>query len=45
MIIGSDYKNKNIIGSHLFDRIIYFERMEDYSSTKIIEHEKNISNR
>jgi len=45
MIIGSDYKDKKIIGSHLFDRIIYFDRIEKYSSTKIIEHEKNISNR
>ena len=45
MIIGSDYKNKKIIGSHLFDRIIYFERIVKYSSTKIIEHEKDISNR
>ena len=45
MIIGSDYKDKKIIGSHFFKKIIYFERIIDYSSTKIIEHEKNISNR
>ena len=45
MVIGSDYKDKKIIGSHLFDRIIYFERIVEYSSTKIIEHEKNTSNR
>ncbi len=45
MVIGSDYKDKKIIGSHLFKKIIYFDRIIDYSSTKIIEHEKNISNR
>ena len=45
MVIGSDYKNKRIIGSHLFDDIIYFERMEKHSSTNIINHGKNISNR
>ena len=45
MIIGSDYEGKKIIGSHLFDRIIYFSRIKKYSSTKIIEHEKDISNR
>jgi D-beta-D-heptose 7-phosphate kinase/D-beta-D-heptose 1-phosphate adenosyltransferase len=45
MVIGSDYKDKKIIGSHLFEKIIYFDRIENYSSTKIIEHEKNISNR
>lgn len=44
MIIGSDYEGKEIIGSHLFDNIIYFNRIKDYSSTKIIENEKNISN-
>lgn len=45
MVIGSDYKDKKIIGSHLFEKVIYFDRIENYSSTKIIEHEKNISNR
>jgi len=45
MIIGSDYKDKKIIGSHLFDKIIYFDRIEQYSSTKILSHDKNISNR
>ena len=45
MIIGSDYYGKKIIGSHLFEKIIYFDRIKDYSSTKIIEHEKNFSNR
>jgi len=37
MVIGSDYKNKQIIGSHLFKDIIYFDRIERYSSTEIIE--------
>lgn len=45
MVIGSDYKDKKIIGSHLFEDIIYFDRVPNYSSTKIIEHEKNTSNR
>ena len=45
MVIGSDYKDKKIIGSHLFKNIIYFDRVPNYSSTKIIEHEKNTSNR
>ena len=37
MVIGSDYKNKQIIGSHLFKDILYFDRIERYSSTEIIE--------
>lgn len=45
MIIGSDYENKKIIGSHLFDNIIYFDRIKEYSSTKVINYVKDISNR
>ena len=45
MVIGSDYKDKKIIGSHLFENIIYFDRIVNYSSTKIISHDKNFSNR
>jgi len=44
IVIGSDYKGKNIIGSHLFEKVIYFDRIKNYSSTKIIKHEKVISN-
>ncbi len=35
IIIGSDYKDKKIIGSDLAE-IIYFDRLEDYSTTKIL---------
>jgi D-beta-D-heptose 7-phosphate kinase/D-beta-D-heptose 1-phosphate adenosyltransferase len=45
MVIGSDYKNKNIIGSHLFKNIYYFDRIKGFSSTNIINYGKNISNR
>ena len=45
MVIGSDYKDEKIIGSHLFENIIYFDRIVNYSSTKIISHDKNISSR
>lgn len=36
LIIGSDYQNKPIIGSHLIKEIIYFDRIEGYSSTQKI---------
>lgn len=36
IIVGSDYKNKNVIGSDIAD-VIYFNRDEKFSSTKIIE--------
>jgi bifunctional ADP-heptose synthase (sugar kinase/adenylyltransferase) len=44
-VIGSDYKNKRIIGSEFVNEILFFERIEQYSSTKIIGDEKNISDR
>jgi D-beta-D-heptose 7-phosphate kinase/D-beta-D-heptose 1-phosphate adenosyltransferase len=45
MVIGSDYKGKRIIGSEYIKEIIYFDRIEDKSTTNILQYEKNISNR
>jgi D-beta-D-heptose 7-phosphate kinase/D-beta-D-heptose 1-phosphate adenosyltransferase len=44
LIVGSDYKNKNIIGSQFAGEVIYFDRIGDYSTTKILNNE-SISNR
>lgn len=45
MVIGSDYANKIIIGSQFIDHIIFFDRIYDKSTTSILEHGKNTSNR
>lgn len=37
MVVGSDYKNKLVIGSHLVNEVLFFDRIDNYSSTKIIE--------
>jgi D-beta-D-heptose 7-phosphate kinase/D-beta-D-heptose 1-phosphate adenosyltransferase len=37
MIKGSDYKNSHIIGSQYCKEIIFYERIEKYSSTKKIQ--------
>lgn len=37
MLVGSDYKNKNVIGSKYAKNLIFFDRDPNYSSTKIIE--------
>lgn len=37
MIIGNDYKDKKVIGSHLVKEVIFFDKIDGYSSTKIIE--------
>jgi D-beta-D-heptose 7-phosphate kinase/D-beta-D-heptose 1-phosphate adenosyltransferase len=40
MVIGDDYKDKNIIGSNHVKQIIYFEKLQNFSSTKILNYYK-----
>jgi len=42
MVLGSDWKNKKIVGAQFAKKIIFFNRIEQYASTKIIQ---NIINR
>lgn len=37
MVIGSDWQNKIVIGSQFAKRLEFFERIDEYSSTKIIQ--------
>ena len=39
LIVGSDYKNKNVIGSQYAKEVIYFDRVGDYSTTKILNND------
>lgn len=38
MIVGSDWKGKTIVGGQWAREIKYFERIDGYSTTKIIEN-------
>ena len=38
IIVGGDYKDKNVIGSHLVKEVIFFDKIDGYSSTKIIDN-------
>jgi D-beta-D-heptose 7-phosphate kinase/D-beta-D-heptose 1-phosphate adenosyltransferase len=38
-VIGSDYKNKPIVGEQYAKSIVYFNRMDDFSTTKILTNE------
>lgn len=38
MIVGSDYKDKRVIGSEFAGKLVFFDRIEGYSSTNIINH-------
>lgn len=37
MVVGADYKDKRVIGSEYAKRIIFFEKINEYSTTKIME--------
>ena len=44
MVIGSDYKNKNIIGSEFIKKIVYYTRIDDHSTSDMIEKlKKNVT--
>ena len=40
MIVGSDYINKRVIGSEKAKKLMFFDRVGDYSTTKILEEKK-----
>lgn len=44
MVIGNDYKYHEIIGAHLVEKVIFFDKIENKSTTKILNHGNN-SNR
>jgi len=37
MVVGSDYRNKVVIGSEHAKQLIFFDRIEGYSTSKIVE--------
>ena len=37
MVVGSDYKNKRVIGSEYAKQLLFFDRIDGYSSTKVIQ--------
>jgi len=37
LVVGSDWKNKTVIGSEYAKEAVFFDRMGDYSTTKILE--------
>ena len=41
MIVGSDYRNRTVIGSQYAKELKFFERIDDHSTTKILQHTSN----
>jgi len=42
MVIGDDYKYHEIIGNQFVDRISFFDKIENKSTTKILNHIKGL---
>ena len=40
MVIGSDWKGKDVIGREFSDKLVFFNRVGDYSTTNILEYDK-----
>ena len=40
MVVGSDYKNKKVIGSQHAKELLFFDRIQGYSTTNILERKK-----
>jgi len=37
MIVGSDWKGKSVIGSYYASKLIFFDRIEEYATSKTIQ--------
>ena len=37
MVVGSDWKNHSVIGSYYASKLIFFDRIDEYSTTKKIQ--------
>jgi len=40
MVVGSDWKGKPVVGSEGADKVVYFDRVGDYSTTAILEKQE-----
>ena len=41
LIVGSDWKNKTVVGEQYARHVRFFDRMDKYSTTNILEWKKN----
>ncbi|MAF24079.1 hypothetical protein CL634_00625 [bacterium] len=39
MVIGSDWKNKRVVGEKVVKKVVFFDRIGEYSTTKILNNE------
>ena len=41
MVVGSDYKNRRVIGAEHAEKLEFFERIDGYSTTNILQNRSN----
>lgn len=41
MVVGSDYKNKHVVGASYAKKLEFFEKVDGYSTTKILQNRPN----
>ena len=39
LVVGSDWKDKEVVGEEFAKQVVFFERLENYSTTKILNRE------
>jgi len=44
MIVGSDWKNKNVVGEQFAGKLLFFDRVGNYSTTNILKQKGNNNN-
>ena len=40
LVVGSDWKDKDVVGGHFARKIVYFNRIEGYSTTNILTNDR-----
>ena len=40
MVVGSDWRGKKVVGSQYTGEVLFFDRIDEYSTTKILENNK-----
>lgn len=45
MVVGDDYKDQIVYGSEYAKKLVFFEKIPSYSTTKILSYYENNSNR
>jgi bifunctional ADP-heptose synthase (sugar kinase/adenylyltransferase) len=41
MVVGSDWKGKKVIGAEYAKEVVYFKRIKEFSTTKILSNDKS----